>query len=583
MIERLFNAIVARLLPSGGASGQVLKKSSASDYDVGWSADESGGGGNGNGNGGGTVRKTARQSTFTPSKAATAITTGGTVGIDLAAGTLDATQGVTVSNNEITFANAGLYHVNLSMDVAFETSPALTGAGGGRIFTTAELGHTPAGGSETILDDTQLTAYARQPDNHTGTRVGPDAYHALLAGSFSFGAGDKLAVKVRGDFIQPTDSAPPGDPVTTSLKVSATDSMMRISSMDVTGGGGEVSSDATLTGDGSDGDPLKVANPFTDADETKLDGIETGATADQTAAEIVGSLEGLSGSARLAGTAVRNIPTDSIANGAITTGKINALAVDATKLATNAVGNRAMADDAVREAEIQNGAVTAAKLASAVSTRLVPTGGSDGQVLKRTGASGFGWGTDETGSGGGTQTLTEIHHETTATPSVSSAVITVGGANPVVDVGIATLAGDHAAQGVTIANNRMVFARANHYDIDVSLELSMLSTNSPQNQGVRGYFDIEMFKSTGSSGAKSVLQSSVYTAYLRASSNSPGRTQSPASQRFAIACNIKLAAGDAVGLQIRARHLQTTTPVWRINVNGTNSEVRVVSDDYTLS
>ena len=44
-----------------------------------------------------------------------------------------------------------------------------------------------------------------------------------------------------------------------------------------TGGLASVSSDATITGDGTSGDPLAVANPFTAADETKLDGIETGA------------------------------------------------------------------------------------------------------------------------------------------------------------------------------------------------------------------------------------------------------------------------------------------------------------------
>ncbi len=45
------------------------------------------------------------------------------------------------------------------------------------------------------------------------------------------------------------------------------------------GGGGlsAVSSDATLTGSGTSGDPLEVANPFTDADEAKLDGIAAGA------------------------------------------------------------------------------------------------------------------------------------------------------------------------------------------------------------------------------------------------------------------------------------------------------------------
>ena len=54
-----------------------------------------------------------------------------------------------------------------------------------------------------------------------------------------------------------------------------------------TGGGlSTVATDTTITGDGSAGDPLVVANPFTDADETKLDGIEANATADQSNAEI---------------------------------------------------------------------------------------------------------------------------------------------------------------------------------------------------------------------------------------------------------------------------------------------------------
>ena len=52
------------------------------------------------------------------------------------------------------------------------------------------------------------------------------------------------------------------------------------------GGGGTVVSDGTLSGDGTSGSPLTVANPFLDADETKLDGIDTGATDDQTGAEI---------------------------------------------------------------------------------------------------------------------------------------------------------------------------------------------------------------------------------------------------------------------------------------------------------
>ena len=51
--------------------------------------------------------------------------------------------------------------------------------------------------------------------------------------------------------------------------------------VDATASGGsglsQVNTDSTLTGDGTSGDALKVANPFTDADETKLDGIAAGA------------------------------------------------------------------------------------------------------------------------------------------------------------------------------------------------------------------------------------------------------------------------------------------------------------------
>ena len=67
------------------------------------------------------------------------------------------------------------------------------------------------------------------------------------------------------------------------------------------GGGGlsTVSSDSTLTGEGTSSSPLAVANPFTDAQETKLTGIEPNATADQTGAEIVALLEALSGTDRL--------------------------------------------------------------------------------------------------------------------------------------------------------------------------------------------------------------------------------------------------------------------------------------------
>jgi len=69
-----------------------------------------------------------------------------------------------------------------------------------------------------------------------------------------------------------------------------------------------VAIDDTLSGTGASGSPLSVSNPFTAADETKLDGIETGATADQTGSEMVTALSALTGNARLSYNNLRDTP-----------------------------------------------------------------------------------------------------------------------------------------------------------------------------------------------------------------------------------------------------------------------------------
>ena len=73
-----------------------------------------------------------------------------------------------------------------------------------------------------------------------------------------------------------------------------------------------VATDSTISGTGTASSPLAVANPFTAADETKLDGIEAGAKDDQSAAEIKTALETLSGTARLAASAIKDIPAPGI-------------------------------------------------------------------------------------------------------------------------------------------------------------------------------------------------------------------------------------------------------------------------------
>lgn len=71
--------------------------------------------------------------------------------------------------------------------------------------------------------------------------------------------------------------------------------------------------DSTLRGNGNTM-ALGVANPFTDADERKLDGIADNATVDQSATQIRNLLQGLSGSSRLSNTAIqpsRSLVSDS--------------------------------------------------------------------------------------------------------------------------------------------------------------------------------------------------------------------------------------------------------------------------------
>ena len=76
------------------------------------------------------------------------------------------------------------------------------------------------------------------------------------------------------------------------------------------GGGGGISSvetDSSLTGDGSSGAPLRVANAFTGDDEVKLDSVEVGATADQTGTEIRDSLTALPEAQKLPSTAIQGV------------------------------------------------------------------------------------------------------------------------------------------------------------------------------------------------------------------------------------------------------------------------------------
>ena len=124
------------------------------------------------------------------------------------------------------------------------------------------------------------TAYEAESDTNAFT----DADHTKLDGVEAGAAADQSAAEVVVDASSFSGNLSASDDDVQS----ALDTIDDLALGGGGGGGGldSVASDATLTGDGTASDPLEVANPFTDADETKLDAIEAGATADQTGDEI---------------------------------------------------------------------------------------------------------------------------------------------------------------------------------------------------------------------------------------------------------------------------------------------------------
>ena len=104
-------------------------------------------------------------------------------------------------------------------------------------------------------------------------------------------------------------------------------------------------------------------NAYTDAEQTKLSGIEASATADQTASEIKTLLQS------------DKLTVNEIANNAITTAKINADAVDGTKIADDSINSEHYVNGSIDTAHIANQQITSDKLAdSSVLTTKIQNG-----------------------------------------------------------------------------------------------------------------------------------------------------------------------------------------------------------------
>ena len=139
-------------------------------------------------------------------------------------------------------------------------------------FTRAMYPQAGAGGITAINHDATLS----------GSNTGTDPLR--VTNPFTDADETKLDGIEAGAEVNPTDaeigdaafSNPPSD-LTNPEKKAARDAIGAGTGSGDGSGLSDVSTDSTITGDGTSGDPLKVANPFTDADETKLDGIEAGA------------------------------------------------------------------------------------------------------------------------------------------------------------------------------------------------------------------------------------------------------------------------------------------------------------------
>jgi hypothetical protein len=157
------------------------------------------------------------------------------------------------------------------------------------------------------------------------------------------------------------------------------------------------------------------------------------------------------------------VTTLKVADNAITTAKINANAVDATKLADNAVTTLKVADNAITSAKIVDATITGADIANTTITgtniaattitadKLAQSTATPGQVLK--------W--------NGTNWVPQNDNTGAATPTLSNGQILTGDGTT---NSATTLTGDATISGgtITISNNAITTAKINANAVDAT-------------------------------------------------------------------------------------------------------------------
>ena len=182
------------------------------------------------------------------------------------------------------------------------------------------------------------------------------------------------------------------------------------------GGGGlsSVSTNATLEGDGTIGDPLGVADEGVDTDQLADDAVDT----DQIADDAVTQAKLANNSVHAAQIGANAVDSSEIASDAVGTNELEDDAVTNAKLADDSVHNVQLASNSVRADEIQANAVGTSELVGDVTERLCPdpSGGTSGQVCARNAAGdAYELVTQSGGGGGGTDDQTASEVPVTAT------------------------------------------------------------------------------------------------------------------------------------------------------------------------
>ena len=139
--------------------------------------------------------------------------TGAEVQVNLADAT-NADLGLTVASNNMTFAEAGAYNIEIELTLQSQAVLLLTGAavnvaaGGGRQWTDVYLKRTRNSVTSEIASSRE-TILLRQPHNvNTGASVGPTTYSAHLFELIEVEAGDVIGLYVEGQFAQANSNDP---------------------------------------------------------------------------------------------------------------------------------------------------------------------------------------------------------------------------------------------------------------------------------------------------------------------------------------------------------------------------------------